>query len=93
MKASKCSFAMDQIEYLGHIISARGVLPDPSKVSLVQSWPIPSDVKVFRGFLGLTGYYKKFIKDYGLICRPLTALLRKDVTFRWTTEVVKAFNL
>jgi hypothetical protein len=67
---------------LGHLITANGVATQPSKVTVVQHWPIPTNVKQLRRFLGLTGYYRRFIKHYGMISAPLTALLKKGVVFK-----------
>jgi hypothetical protein len=69
---SKCEFAKRELEYLGHTISAKGIHTEPSKVQAVLDWPVPQSLKALRGFLGLTGYYRRFIKHYGLISKPLT---------------------
>ncbi|XP_071937632.1 uncharacterized protein [Coffea arabica] len=90
-KASKCSFAQQTVDYFNHTISENGVSMDQSKVESILNWPTPRYVKELRGFLGLTGYYRRFIKHYGIICKSLTELLRKD-NFSWNLEAQKAFT-
>ena len=74
----KCLLGRNEVEYLGHIVSAASVHMDPSKISAVVRWPTPTSLKGVRGFLGLTGYYRRFIRNYGKIVAPLTALLKKS---------------
>jgi hypothetical protein len=92
LKMSKCEFAKGELEYLGHTISTKGIHTEPSKVQAVLDWPVPQSLKALRGFLGLTGYYRRFIKHYGLISKPLTQLLKKGVQFQWTSVAQTAFD-
>ncbi|KAH9646382.1 hypothetical protein KPL70_024860 [Citrus sinensis] len=80
----------NNIEYLGHIVSSSGVKADPHKLVVMSNWPTPSTTKQLRGFLGLTGYYRRFIKGYASIAAPLTDLLRKDC-FHWSSAADTAF--
>lgn len=91
VKESKCAFGLEELAYLGHIISTQGIKPDPDKIEAVVNWPVPSTVKQTKVFLGLTGYYRKFVAQYAQIAAPLTNLLRKD-GFVWSEEARTAFD-
>jgi len=93
IKRSKCAFAQQSIEYLGHVISSKGVSTEPSKIVAVQQWPTPTTLKELRGFLGLTRYYRKFIKHYGMLSKPLTLLLKKGTPFAWIPTTDQAFQM
>jgi len=92
LRLEKCRFFQQKVNYLGHVISATGVQPDPSKIEAVQQIPIPKTVKQLKSFLGLPAYYRKFIKDCSKICGPLTKLLKKDTKFEWTGDQQAAFD-
>ena len=91
LKQSKCLFAERQVEYLGHMVSEKGVEPVQAKVEAIQQWPIPKTLKALRGFLGLTGFYRRFIQGYASIAAPLTHLLKKD-SFGWNDDAQLAFD-
>lgn len=80
------------MEYLGHIISKEGVATDPAKIASVVNWPTPTSVTEQRSFHGLTGYYRKFVQNYGYICQPLFQALKKD-GFIWGEAQQSAFNI
>nr|GEW60586.1 retrovirus-related Pol polyprotein from transposon 17.6 [Tanacetum cinerariifolium] len=81
-----------KVDYLGYIISVQGVSTDPSKIEAMQKWPIPLTLKQLRGFLGLTSYYRRFIKDYASISQPLMALTKKDA-FKWNPSAELAYHM
>ncbi|XP_027905592.1 uncharacterized protein LOC114165124 [Vigna unguiculata] len=91
LKKSKCLFGQHSINYLGYIISRNGVGPNPEKIRAMQGWLTPSSLKQLRGFLGLTCFYRKFIRHYASITAPLTNLLKKDA-FVWSNEAQLAFD-
>ena len=82
-KLSKCQFWLDRMTFLGHVISAKGVSVDPQKIEAVVNWKPPKNVSEVRSFLGLAGYYKKFVEGFSKITAPLTKLTRKDVKYDW----------
>ena len=92
MNPKKCNFLQKQVAYLGHVINEQGIQTDPAKIQSVTSWPIPATVKDVRGFLGLCGYYRKFVNKFSDIARPLHKLTEKNVKFNWTTDCQEAFD-
>jgi hypothetical protein len=91
VKLPKCAFVQTKIPYLGHVISQQGVASDTGKISVVAAWPTPNNVKELRSFLGLAEYYKKFVKNFGVISRPLSSLLKKNTVYVWTEEHESTF--
>lgn len=81
VKLSKCSFAKQQSPYLGHVISREGVTTDPANVAIIQNWPTLGCVKEVRSFLGLARYYTRFVRNFGVISKPLTNILKKGTVF------------
>jgi hypothetical protein len=92
-KLSKCSFYQKQIHYLGHIISEQGIAIDPEKIKAIGGWPTPKNVSEVRYFMGLAGYYRRFIVGFSKIAHPITSLQKKGTKFEWTLKCEKNFNL
>ena len=90
-KMTKCLFWKTQVEYLGPVASAKGVHVDPTKIEAIQAWPKPSIVKQLRGFLGLTGYYMKFMAKYAHTTYLIIELLKNN-GFTWTAKANSAFK-
>ena len=93
LKESKCNFLKVHLQYLGHLVSGKGITPLPEKLESIQNMPPPRNPREVKQFLGLVGYYCKFIPRFADIVRPMTTLTKKDVEFKWTTQCHEAFNL
>ena len=93
MKCSKCDFFKSEIHYLGHLISPEGISLSPNKLDSIRHMPVPNSVKEIKQFLGLTGYYRKFVPRFVDISRPLTTLMKKDAKFEWNSACKKSFEL
>ena len=91
LKPSKCHFFKEQVEFLGHVVSKDGVATDPKKIEAVKEWRTPRNVKEVRSWLGMTGYYRRFMHGYAEIAKPLHDLTRKEEKFMWTKERDTAF--
>jgi len=83
---------MEKIHFLGHVISKEGISVDPTKVAAVEEWPRPTNVSEVRNFLGMAGYYQRFVKDFSKIASPLIQLLRKDHKFEWMGDCETSFQ-
>ena len=92
LKPSKCHFGQKEVNYLGHVITTEGIQPDPKKVKVVQEYPAPKSVKEVRAFMGLTNYYRKFVKGFAQVASPLHDLTKKGASFLWTEDCQKAFD-
>nr|GFA24427.1 retrotransposon protein, putative, Ty3-gypsy subclass [Tanacetum cinerariifolium] len=90
---SKCEFWLDSVKFLGHVINSQGVHVDPAKVEAIKSWTAPKTLTEVRQFLGLAGYYRRFIEGFSLIAKPLTKLTQKNKTYEWGEEEEEAFQL
>ncbi|GJV62703.1 putative nucleotidyltransferase, ribonuclease H [Tanacetum coccineum] len=91
-KFSKCEFWLQQVAFLGHIVSADDIIMDPSKVEAITKWPRPTTVTEVRSFLGLAGYYRRFVEGFSRLALPLTQLMRKGEKFVWTDERQESFE-
>ncbi|KAI0493363.1 hypothetical protein KFK09_023479 [Dendrobium nobile] len=91
-KFSKCEFWLKSISFLGHVVSGEGISVDPQKIQAVADWPRPTTVFEVRSFLGMAGYYRKFVKGFSQISTPLTRLTQKSVPFVWTPECEASFQ-
>ena len=91
-KLSKCQFWLDSVAFLGHIVSAEGVSVDPQKVEAILNWKPPTSVTEIRSFLGLAGYYRKFVEGFSKIAAPLTRLTRKEEPFLWSEACQREFR-
>ncbi|KAJ9545025.1 hypothetical protein OSB04_024732 [Centaurea solstitialis] len=92
-KFSKCDFWLQEVQFLGHLVNREGIKVDPAKIEAVMKWEVPKTPTEIRSFLGLAGYYRRFIQDFSKIAVPLTRLTRKNVKFVWGEEQQKAFEL
>jgi hypothetical protein len=91
-KLSKCEFWLKQVAFSGHVVSNGGISVDPSKVEDVLSWKAPTSVSDIQSFLGLAGYYQRFIEGFSKISKPMTKLLEKDKRFEWTPACEASFQ-
>lgn len=92
LQPDKCEFLRQEVIYLGHVISKNGVQPNPEKTAIIDKFPVPKTEKDIKSFLGLVGYYRRFIPDFSKISQKLTKLLRKDTNFEWHQEQQEAFD-
>ena len=92
LKASKCHLMQREVQFLGHVVTASGIATDPEKVRVVKDWPVPETVTALRAFLGFTGYYRNFVRDFANQAAPLYALTQKGVDYTWTPMCQSAFQ-
>jgi len=91
-KLSKCDFWMREVQFLGHVISTQGIAVDPAKVEAMIQWECPKSVTEIQSFVGLVGYYRRFIEGFSKIVAPLTHLTRKEQPFAWINRCEESFR-
>ena len=91
-KFSKCEFFLDKVHFLGHVVSKDGVSVDPAKIEAVSKWLAPTNVTKIRSFLGLAGYYQRFVEGFSSLPAPLTALTKKGKKYEWTEKCEESFQ-
>ena len=91
IQPEKCVFTTDRVEYLGHVCMPSGIRPDPQKIKAIELYPVPKTVRD-RAFIGLAGYYRRHVRNFAELAKPLTTLTRKGVPFEWTNEQQQAFQ-
>jgi hypothetical protein len=91
-KLSKCEFWLNEVVFLGHVISEKGINVNPKKIEAVLKWERPTNVTEIRSFLGLVGYYRRFIEGFSTIASPMTRLTRKEVKFEWSKDCEASFQ-
>ena len=91
-KFSKCEFWLKELVFLGHVVSREGVTVIPDKVQAILDWEAPKSVKDVRSFLGMAGYYRRFIENFSKIAKPMTGLLKKGKKFEWSAKAEESFQ-
>ena len=92
LKPEKCELFQEEVRFLGHVVSASGIQPDPGNTSRIQEWPTPKTVTEVKQFLGLCSYYRRFVKNFSLVAKPLSDLTSKDSALVWGGACQKAFD-
>ena len=92
LKPSKCKLFQLKVKFLGSVVSAEGIEPDPDKLIAVADWPVPENLTELRAFVGLASYYRRHVKGFSTIAKPLSELTRKDRLFVWGPEQQAAFE-
>ena len=92
VKFSKCDFFRDEIQYLGHVVTKEGILANPENIWAIEDWPVPKEVTDVRSFMGITGYYQRFIEGFSKIANPITSLQKKGNKFDWNLKCEESFK-
>ena len=92
IKPGKCSFFQRSVAFLGHIVSGDGIETDPEKIRALMEWPVPTSVTEVRSFLGLASYYRRFVRDFSKLAKPMNVLTQKNHRFEWTDEAQRSFE-